>query len=112
MQRRIPGFAAVLAAIVATAGCGSDPGDGGSSSPGGEQVTRVKVGIIPIVDHPDEARRILTTYTKIKGDVLEELILPGWPPDVDLGSLRKLASLGERDGLFGNEKRDLDALFS
>ncbi|MDL5199900.1 ABC transporter substrate-binding protein [Streptomyces sp. ALI-76-A] len=63
-------------------------------------------------DHPDEARQILTTYTKISGDVLKRLTLPGWPPDIDLPSLRKLASLSEKDGLFGDEKPDLDALFS
>ncbi|MBV1938890.1 ABC transporter substrate-binding protein [Streptomyces sp. BV286] len=63
-------------------------------------------------DHPDEARQILTTYTKISGDVLEKLTLPSWPPDIDTASLEKLASLGERDGLFGDKKPDLDALFS
>ncbi|MER6136104.1 ABC transporter substrate-binding protein [Streptomyces sp. NPDC001815] len=63
-------------------------------------------------DHPDEARQILTTYTKISGDVLEKLTLPSWPPDIDMASLEKLASLGERDGLFGDKKPDLDALFS
>ncbi|MFH8463054.1 ABC transporter substrate-binding protein [Streptomyces sp. NPDC017991] len=63
-------------------------------------------------DHPDEARQVLTTYTRIDGDVLAKLTLPGWPPDVDMASLEKLAALGERDGLFGGEKPDLDALFS
>ncbi|MEU9187514.1 ABC transporter substrate-binding protein [Streptomyces sp. NPDC048484] len=62
--------------------------------------------------HPDEARQVLTTYTKISGDVLKKLTLPSWPPDVDKASLEKLASLGERDGLFGDKKPDLDALFS
>ncbi|MEU5700645.1 ABC transporter substrate-binding protein [Streptomyces aurantiacus] len=63
-------------------------------------------------DHPDEARQILTTYTKISGDVLTKLTLPSWPPDIDTASLEKLASLGERDGLFDDKKPDLDALFS
>ncbi|MGW0336127.1 ABC transporter substrate-binding protein [Streptomyces sp. NPDC003011] len=63
-------------------------------------------------DHPDEARQILTTYTKISGDVLAKLTLPGWPPDVDRASLEKLAALSEKDGLFGGKKPDLDALFS
>ncbi|MET7476643.1 ABC transporter substrate-binding protein [Streptomyces sp. NPDC005648] len=61
--------------------------------------------------HPDEARQALTTYTKISGDVLKNLALPSWPPRVDMASLRKLASLSERDGLFGGKKPDLDALF-
>ncbi|MFS8197956.1 ABC transporter substrate-binding protein [Streptomyces sp. CWNU-52B] len=63
-------------------------------------------------DHPDEARRILTTYTKISGDVLAKLTLPSWPAEVDTASLAKLAALGERDGLFGDKKPDLDVLFS
>jgi len=63
-------------------------------------------------DHPDEARQILTTYTKISGDVLNELTLPAWPAEIDMPSLEKLASLGETDGLFDGKKPDLTALFS
>ncbi|MEV0222782.1 ABC transporter substrate-binding protein [Streptomyces sp. NPDC050704] len=63
-------------------------------------------------EHPDEARQVLTSYTKISGDVLEKLTLPGWPAEVDMASLEKLASLGEQDGIFGDKKPDLDALFS
>ncbi|MGP4048689.1 ABC transporter substrate-binding protein [Streptomyces sp. 2A115] len=63
-------------------------------------------------DHPDEARQVLTTYTKISGDVLKNLTLPSWPAEIDMASLEKLASLGEKDGLFGDKKPDLDALFS
>ncbi|MCT9082889.1 ABC transporter substrate-binding protein [Streptomyces fulvoviolaceus] len=63
-------------------------------------------------DHPDEARQVLTTYTKISGDVLKNLTLPSWPAEVDMASLEKLAALGEEDGLFGGKKPDLDALFS
>ncbi|MEV0642064.1 ABC transporter substrate-binding protein [Streptomyces sp. NPDC050619] len=63
-------------------------------------------------DHPDEARQVLTTYTKIGDDVLKKLTLPGWPTEVDMPSLEKLASLSERDGLFGGGEPDLDALFS
>ncbi|WP_217234780.1 ABC transporter substrate-binding protein [Streptomyces sp. AC555_RSS877] len=63
-------------------------------------------------DHPDEARQILTTYTKISGDVLKNLTLPNWPAQYDMASLEKLASLGEKDGIFGDKKPDLNALFS
>ncbi|WP_055523112.1 ABC transporter substrate-binding protein [Streptomyces graminilatus] len=63
-------------------------------------------------DHPDEARQILTTYTKLSGDVLNKVTLPDWPAQVDMASLEKLASLGEQDGLFGGKKPDLNALFS
>ncbi|MFJ3669214.1 ABC transporter substrate-binding protein [Streptomyces sp. NPDC090106] len=62
--------------------------------------------------HPDEARRILTTYTRISADVIDKVTLPSWPAEVDLPSLEKLASLGEQDGLFGDEKPDIPALFS
>ncbi|MDX3639083.1 ABC transporter substrate-binding protein [Streptomyces sp. MB09-02B] len=63
-------------------------------------------------EHPDEARQILTTYTKIDGEVLKKLTLPSWPATVDMASLEKLAALGEEDGIFGDKKPDLDALFS
>ncbi|SPF04828.1 ABC transporter substrate-binding protein [Streptomyces sp. MA5143a] len=63
-------------------------------------------------EHPDEARRTLTTYTKIDGAVLKDLTLPTWPAEYDMASLEKLASLGEGDGIFGGKKPDLDALFS
>jgi len=62
--------------------------------------------------HPDEARQILTAYTKISGTVLKDLTLPSWPTEIDMASLQKLASLGEEDGIFGDKKPDLDALFS
>ncbi|MEV1083999.1 ABC transporter substrate-binding protein [Streptomyces sp. NPDC050211] len=63
-------------------------------------------------EHPDEARQILTTYTKISGDVLTKLTLPNWPAQVDTASLEKLAQLGEQDGIFGGKKPDIGALFS
>ncbi|MFD7709630.1 ABC transporter substrate-binding protein [Streptomyces sp. NPDC059785] len=62
--------------------------------------------------HPDEARRVLGSYTKISGDVQQKLTLPDWPAEVDMPSLEKLARLGEEDGLFGDKKPDLEALFS
>lgn len=62
--------------------------------------------------HQDEARQILTSYTKISGAVLKNLTLPSWPTEIDMASLQKLASLGEEDGIFGDKKPDLDALFS
>ncbi|MBE8476271.1 ABC transporter substrate-binding protein [Streptomyces justiciae] len=62
--------------------------------------------------HPDEARQILTTYTKIDAGLLDTLTLPAWPAEVDTASLEKLASLGEQDGLFGDKKPDIQALFS
>ncbi|MBC2907051.1 ABC transporter substrate-binding protein [Streptomyces cupreus] len=63
-------------------------------------------------EHPEEARQILTTYTKIDAEVLKNLTLPTWSAQYDMASLEKLASLGEEDGIFGGKKPDLDALFS
>ncbi|MFF7071908.1 ABC transporter substrate-binding protein [Streptomyces pseudovenezuelae] len=62
--------------------------------------------------HPDEARQILTVYTKISGDAQDRLILPSWPAQVDMASLEKLAALGEQDGIFGGKKPDIQTLFS
>jgi NitT/TauT family transport system substrate-binding protein len=62
--------------------------------------------------HPDEARQILTTYTKLSGAVLKNLTLPAWPTQVNMDSLEKLASLGEEDGIFAGKKPDLGAMFS
>jgi NitT/TauT family transport system substrate-binding protein len=63
-------------------------------------------------EHPDEARQILTTYTKLSGAVLKNLTLPAWPTQVNMASLEKLASLGEADGIFAGKKPDLGAMFS
>ncbi|MFE9021436.1 ABC transporter substrate-binding protein [Streptomyces sp. NPDC007808] len=59
--------------------------------------------------HPDEVRRILTTYTKIPPDLLDRLTLPHFPAEPDRASIEKLAELAERDGLF-EESADLDKL--
>lgn len=63
-------------------------------------------------EHPDEARQILTTYTKLSGAVLKNLTLPAWPTQINMASLEKLASLGEADGIFAGKKPDLAAMFS
>ncbi|MFI5800851.1 ABC transporter substrate-binding protein [Streptomyces sp. NPDC051677] len=63
-------------------------------------------------EHPDEARQIISTYTKIDGEVLKDMTLPTWPTEYDMASLEKLASLGEQDGIFGGKKPDLNTLFS
>lgn len=59
--------------------------------------------------HPDEARQIVTTYTKIPASVLEQVILPKWPSEPNLASVEALMKLGEEDGLF-KKTPDLDAL--
>ncbi|MFE6171012.1 ABC transporter substrate-binding protein [Streptomyces sp. NPDC056464] len=59
--------------------------------------------------HPDEARQIVTTYTKIPAPVLEQVILPKWPAEPNRPSIEALMKLGEEDGLF-KKTPDLDAL--
>ncbi|NUR69087.1 MAG: ABC transporter substrate-binding protein [Streptomyces sp.] len=59
--------------------------------------------------HPDEAREIVTTYTKIPAAVLAKVTLPAWPADPDRASLDALAKLGQTDGLFKTAP-DLDKL--
>lgn len=59
--------------------------------------------------HPDEARQIVTTYTKIPADVLKQVTLPKWPAEANRPSIEALMKLGEEDGLF-KKTPDLDAL--
>ncbi|MDH6566577.1 NitT/TauT family transport system substrate-binding protein [Streptomyces sp. SAI-117] len=59
--------------------------------------------------HPDEARQIITTYTKIPASVLAQVTLPRWPAEPDRESVEALAKLGEQDGFF-KKTPDVDAL--
>ncbi|GIJ43272.1 hypothetical protein Val02_01580 [Virgisporangium aliadipatigenens] len=49
--------------------------------------------------HPDEVRRIITTYTSIKADVAARLTLPRWPTEVNRASVQTLADLAVGDKL-------------
>lgn len=53
-------------------------------------------------DHPDEVRRIVTTYTSIKSDVASQIKLPAYPQDVNIGSLKEVASLMNKYGITQN----------
>ena len=44
--------------------------------------------------HPDEARRVIGTYTKITPEVIAQVTLPKWPPEVNRASVQTLADLG------------------
>ncbi|MFI7505119.1 ABC transporter substrate-binding protein [Streptomyces sp. NPDC049687] len=59
--------------------------------------------------HPDEVRRIVTTYTKIPASVLAQVTLPKWPAEADRSSIEALEKLGEQDKLF-KAAPDLDKL--
>lgn len=60
--------------------------------------------------NPDEARRIIGTYTQISPDVIEKLTLPKWPAEVNRESLRTMADLAQQDSLL-SEPADVNALF-
>ncbi|MFJ8504567.1 ABC transporter substrate-binding protein [Streptomyces avermitilis] len=59
--------------------------------------------------HPDEVRRIVTTYTKIPAAVLAKVTLPKWPAEPNRDSIEALERLGRQDGLFKTAP-DLDKL--
>ena len=59
--------------------------------------------------HPDEVRRVVTTYTTIPAAVLAKVTLPKWPADPNRASIETLEKLGEQDGLF-KKTPDLDKL--
>ncbi|MFC8660650.1 MULTISPECIES: ABC transporter substrate-binding protein [Streptomyces] len=59
--------------------------------------------------HPDEAREIIATYTKIPKNLLETLTLPRWPAEPNRASIERLSELGVQDGLF-DKAPDLDKL--
>jgi NitT/TauT family transport system substrate-binding protein len=59
--------------------------------------------------HPDEARAVLATYTKITPEVRAALTLPKWPADINRQSVQTLADLASGDGLL-TKKPDINAL--
>jgi len=60
-------------------------------------------------DHPDEARAILLTYTKIDKAVADKLNLPRWTPQIERASIDVLADLMVVDKLV-TTKPDVAAL--
>jgi NitT/TauT family transport system substrate-binding protein len=59
--------------------------------------------------HPDEARAIIASYTKIPPDVIAKLTLPKWPAQINRESVQTLADLAVGDGLL-TKAPDLNAL--
>jgi NitT/TauT family transport system substrate-binding protein len=59
--------------------------------------------------HPDEARQILKSYTKITDDVIAKITLPKWPADINRDSVQQLGMLAKQDGLIDKDA-DLKAL--
>jgi NitT/TauT family transport system substrate-binding protein len=60
-------------------------------------------------EHPDEARAVLLTYTKIDKPVADKLNLPMWSPKINRESIGVLADLMVQDKLV-TSKPDVDAL--
>jgi NitT/TauT family transport system substrate-binding protein len=48
-------------------------------------------------EHPDEARSIIGTYTKITPDVIAKMTLPKWPSDINRQAVQTLADLALGD---------------
>ncbi|MGN9906700.1 ABC transporter substrate-binding protein [Phytohabitans sp. LJ34] len=59
--------------------------------------------------NPDEARRVIGTYTKITPEVIAQVTLPKWPPEVNRASVQTLADLALQDGLL-ESPADVNAL--
>jgi NitT/TauT family transport system substrate-binding protein len=59
--------------------------------------------------HPDEAREIIGSYTKIAPEVIEKVTLPKWPAEVNRDSVQTLADLALDDGLL-DKAADVDSL--
>ncbi|MEU6143557.1 ABC transporter substrate-binding protein [Streptomyces sp. NPDC047081] len=59
--------------------------------------------------HPDEVRKIVTTYTQVPASVLAKVTLPKWPAEANRASIETQAKLGEQFGFF-KKSPDLDAL--
>lgn len=53
--------------------------------------------------HPDEARKIIPTYTEIAPEVAAEIQLPQWSSDLNEPSIRKLADVSVQYGFLDGE---------
>jgi len=50
-------------------------------------------------DHPDEARAIIPTFTKIPTPVAEKIRLPLWPTGIDRAQLEELIGYTQKYGI-------------
>jgi NitT/TauT family transport system substrate-binding protein len=58
-------------------------------------------------DHPDEARKIIPTFTKIPPEVAQKIRLPVWPTQIDRAQLEKLVGYTQKYGVI-DEKVPVD----
>jgi len=61
--------------------------------------------------HPDEVRDIVGTYTQYPEEVRANMTLPGWPTEIDSGSLDTLADLIVKYGIT-DTRPDVSAILS
>nr|BFE82865.1 hypothetical protein GCM10020093_054660 [Planobispora longispora] len=59
--------------------------------------------------HPEEAREVLKTYTKIAPEVIAEIRLPRWGTEINRDSVQAIADLAQGDGVLKG-KVDVAAL--
>lgn len=60
-------------------------------------------------DHPDDAKAILSEYTEIEPDVVDELTMPKFPQQVTRDSIQRIIDLSEETGLI-DETVNIDDL--
>lgn len=60
-------------------------------------------------ENPDEVRSILPTYTQLDEELIDQLVLPAYPTEVNRESVQELADLALEHGLI-EEQPDLDQL--
>lgn len=54
-------------------------------------------------EHPEEVRAILDEYAQIPDDIQQDMILPRFPVDINVGSIERIGELAHADGLLRNE---------
>ena len=69
----------------------------------------INKGLSYAAEHPDDARAILLTYTKIEKPIADKLNLPLWAPQMNPESINLLADLMLQDKMV-ETKPDVDAL--
>jgi NitT/TauT family transport system substrate-binding protein len=60
-------------------------------------------------EHPDEARAIIPTFTKIKPELAEKIRLPVWPTEIDRAQLEDLVGYTQKYGVI-DEKIPVDEM--
>ncbi|GAA3749918.1 ABC transporter substrate-binding protein [Salinactinospora qingdaonensis] len=60
--------------------------------------------------NPEDVRRVLTNYTEIDQNLIEQIRLPHFPPEVNRESVQTIADLMVEDGLVDSQP-DLEALY-